>query len=493
MNYKYLQQIFGNQNEPLPAIKLLRSNYASLIISFLYQEFKINNNITISNYDLVNKLANYLEEIDFNEETNLNLLGDNIKIAKKYIDDWSNFEYIRKYPDETGEPLHELTSYTEKIIKWLENLKPKEFIGTESRLKDIINRLKELISESTENPDEKIKELEEKKKNTIIEIDKQIRQIKQTGKVDTAFSAVQIKERFENISEDARNLLADFKEVENNFNKITKNIIEKQLNEYAAKGKLLKYMLDETEELEKSSQGKSFYAFWDFLRFEKGETELDNLLFDTYKLISEKNINNNDLFLKNLKYYLLDAGKKVSSSNDKLIEKLSRTLSDKNLKERKKADELTKKIQQIALELSDSSVKDENFIELEGDAVLELISFVQLQFEPNKTINEFDSFPQINKEEEEDDIFENLFNQFEVNKKELVNNIKLILTNQQSTTLKEIIEKFPLKKGIAELLTYFAIASENEKYIIETNNKETVIVSEAKNEKMLIPRIIYTK
>ena len=163
------------------------------------------------------------------------------------------------------------------------------------------------------------------------------------------------------------------------------------------------------------------------------------------------------------------------------------------MKERKKADELTKEIQKKALELSDNSIKDENFIELEADVQLNMISSIQLQFEPNKTLNEFESFPQTSIVDENDDVYENLFNQFEVNKKELVKNINSVLANKQSTTLKEIVVQFPLTKGIAELLTYFEIASENEKHIIETKNKETIIISETKREQMLIPRIIYTK
>ncbi len=494
MDYNYLQQIFGKQNEddnPLPAIRLLKANHAPFIISFLYQEFKTNNKITIPNYILINHLADYIENIDDNQ-TDLNLLGNNIEKAKKYIDDWSNNEYIRKYPDETGEQLHELTSYSEKIIKWLENLKPKEFIGTESRLKDIINRLKELISESTEDPKKKIKELNEKKENVVKEIDRQIRNIKQTWKVDSAFSIIQIKERFENISEDARNLLSDFKEVENNFGRITKQIIEKQLNDYTNKGKLLKYMLDETEALEESSQGKSFYAFYDFLRFETGQTELDKLLVETYSLISKKNIDNTDKFLKNLKFHLLDAGKKVNFSNNKLIEKLSRTLSDKNLKDRKKADEITKEIQKLALQLSNKNIKIDNFLELEGEPIINLISSLQLQFEPNKTITKFENFPQTNTEKE-DTFFDDLFNQFEVNKKKLSNNIRKTLLTRQAVSLKEILNLYPIKKGIPELLTYFSIASESENHIIESKNKDIVIISETDNKKISIPRVIYTK
>ena len=71
--------------------------------------------------------------------------------------------------------------------------------------------------------------------------------------------------------------------------------------------------------------------------------------------------------------------------------------------------------------------------------------------------------------------------------------ISKILLERQSATLKEVLNTFPLKKGIPELLTYFSIASESEKHIIENKNKELVVISETENKTISIPRVIYTK
>ena len=49
-------------------MKLLRARHAPMILSFLYQEFKLPNRITIPNYQLVDRLADYLEAINFHDD-----------------------------------------------------------------------------------------------------------------------------------------------------------------------------------------------------------------------------------------------------------------------------------------------------------------------------------------------------------------------------------------------------------------------------------------
>ena len=46
-----------------PSLKLLRTDNAPLIISFLYRQFKSSNQITVSQSELVEKLENYLEKL----------------------------------------------------------------------------------------------------------------------------------------------------------------------------------------------------------------------------------------------------------------------------------------------------------------------------------------------------------------------------------------------------------------------------------------------
>ena len=49
-------------------LKLLRSRNLPLIISFLYQEYKVSDQISIPYQHLVQRLADFLEEIEYRDE-----------------------------------------------------------------------------------------------------------------------------------------------------------------------------------------------------------------------------------------------------------------------------------------------------------------------------------------------------------------------------------------------------------------------------------------
>lgn len=115
-----------------PSLKLLRSDNAPLIISFLYRQFKHLQQITIPQAKLVEKLEDYLE-----------LLRENYpqlypQLAQNYLETWCNQEFLKQYyENNSDEPVFELTSSTEKAIRWLEELNKSDFIGTESRFLQI--------------------------------------------------------------------------------------------------------------------------------------------------------------------------------------------------------------------------------------------------------------------------------------------------------------------------------------------------------------------
>ena len=202
-------------------LRILRARSAPMMLSFFHYTFKEKNQTTISNVELVTRLSDYLgvtgyraadDEIDAGS-----LLEHDDEKARKYIEQWSNKGFLRKYPDDDGVDIHELSSDMEKVMHWVSTLQKREFVGTESRFKDIFSKLKELIDQSNKDPAQRIQELEKKK----YEIEQEIKTITITGKVQV-FDDTQIKERFYDVNRMSRELLSDFKEVEQNFEQITR-------------------------------------------------------------------------------------------------------------------------------------------------------------------------------------------------------------------------------------------------------------------------------
>src|SRR5580700_6488054 len=59
------------------------------------------------------------------------------KPAKAYLDDWAapGAGWLRKYyPDGADEPHYDATPAVEKALQWLDGLREREFVGTESPL-----------------------------------------------------------------------------------------------------------------------------------------------------------------------------------------------------------------------------------------------------------------------------------------------------------------------------------------------------------------------
>ena len=468
---------------------LLRSKNAPLILSFFDTVFRTGHITTITNTELRNKLENYLEDVAYGEAdeelNNETLFDDDARRAAQYIDKWSNAGFLRKYPNDEGEDLHELTPDTIKVLNWMDDLQKREFVGTNSRFRDIFSRLQEMIEQSNEDPAIRIQELEKKKR----EIEEEINLIK-LGKSPIVFTDTDIKERFYDLSKTARELLSDFSEVEQNFEQIRKDIQRKYSEKEVVKGSLLMYALDALDEIQNKDQGKSFKAFWEFLMDEKKQQELGELTNQLYQLLSERGIEySNDRFLKNLKRYLHASGKKVIDANKKLSEKISRVLSEKSLLERRRAMELIGDIRQLAFVLAETGIKEEAFLEIEDEPYINLVDRWELSEEKDTTVNLL--FPDgIGGNPDAETDFGLLFDQFAIDRKKLIGRIEIMLENKTQVTLKEVIDHYGMDNGLSEVLGYFSIASADDNHLILEEVKEPILVS----ERMLnMPMVIFVK
>ena len=153
MTYKHLQTLLADS----PIFKLLRAKHAPLILSVLHQEFKETNRLTIPHYALADALTDYLEWLRA-AEPDANGGEDAAAKARQYLEAWCMDEnnYLRKYTDDKGVDVYELTPHTEKALQWLQELDTKEFVGTESMFLDIFRKVKELVDNSHDDPAHKL-------------------------------------------------------------------------------------------------------------------------------------------------------------------------------------------------------------------------------------------------------------------------------------------------------------------------------------------------
>lgn len=485
MDYQKLEILLKSA----PSLKLLRSRNAPLILSFLYSQFKEQGEISISNEKLTNQLAWYLEELNYSDEDDdLTSFGsDNYERAKKYIESWTNDNFLRNYIDDIEKTVYNvLTQHTERVFQMLDLLQERKFVGTESKFKDIFHKLKELVDNNTEDPKKKIEELEERKKK----IDEEIRRIRRDGNV-VKFEDYQIQSRFEDISRLTNELVGDFKEVEDIFKMITRDIYEKQSQYDLSKGRILHYTFDALDTLKESDQGKSFYAFWNFLIDEDSQDTLKMLIKQVSDILEDRGIEYNNRNLKRIKTILFQSGRKVLDSNNLLAEKLTRVIAEKHLLESRKIRETMAEIKQISLRLIEHKIPENYGIEIELEAKIDMP--MERKLGEEKIIPEFDITPETFNSKADLESMSNLFNPDSINIKELIGNINSLLTDKQQVTLEQVIEKYPISKGISELIGYISLINSSEKYFVNEEISDLLLFDVEENKYLKMPQIIYCR
>lgn len=472
-----------------PSIELLRLRNREMIVEFLVQTF-INKQVAISSENIHTQLADFLEghEVTSDEDNEINSSDTYETKAKKYIQLWTNSGFLTNYPDEQGEVFYELSAHSSKSIDWLTSLKKEEFVGTESKFNSILNQLKELVEFTNEDTEKRIQLLEEKK----LEIEQQIQRIK-IGEDVKVFEEFEIVPRFNQLNQSAKELLSDFKEVEDNFKEITKGIYQKHADGSLTKSDILAFTFDALDELKDSQQGKSFYAFWSFILNPDLQNKWESLTKELYLTLEEKSIPIDDPFLKGMKNHLYNSGRKVYKANDKMAEKLSRIIRENESSKSEVTKKLIQEIKKQLVEISKTRKKPEISFELETEFD------INIPFERKLTTEQSEEVTYTNKPKiaDEDITSSNhlgkLFSQSNIDKELLRKRIKDILKEKSQTTLLDVVENYGgLEKGLPELFGYIGIVKEF-KHVINPEKTQNILFDIENGKQIKIPEIILSK
>jgi hypothetical protein len=472
-----------------PSVELLKSRNREFILLFLIDTFA--KETAISSENIHYKLEAYLEEngIEIDEENEIKFSDTYEDKAKKHIQQWANNGFLTNYQNESGEVFYELSSHSSKTIDWLVNLKKEEYIGAESKFKTLFNQLKELVEFTNEDKEKRLQLLEDKK----LEIEQQIQRLKM-GEDVKVFEEYEIVPRFKDLNKIAKELLSDFKEVDDNFKTIIKEIYQKQSDTSLNKGSILQYTFDALDQLKESSQGKSFYAFWEFLLSAELQQEWENLTHSLYQILEEKNIEISDVFLKDMKRHLFDSGQKVYRTNDKMAEKLSRIIRETEITKTEVTKNLIQEIKKLLLEVSKTKIKKSPDISLDIEEIEISLPFERkLTYEQSEEIAYKDK-PQLAETNITDfEGLNKLYNPHIVDKKLLRKRIKEVLNEKSQATVLDIIEENGgLTKGLPELFGYISLMKEF-KHTVNVDKTQYILFDKTNKKHIQIPEIILIK
>ena len=392
---------------------------------------------------------------------------------------------MTNYINEDGEIYYELSSHSSKVIDWLSGLKQEEYIGTESKFKSIITQLKELVEFTNEDREKRLQWLEDKK----LKIEQQIQQL-QMGEDVKVFEEYEIVPRFQQINKQAKELLNDFKDVDDNFKNIIKEIYQKQIDQTLNKGSILQYTFDALDELKSSSQGKSFYAFWDFLLAREMQSELDVLINELFKTLKNKNIDSEDTFLQNMVEYLYESGRRVYQTNDKMADKLSRIIRENEMSQSDIAKRIVQEIKNTLIEISKKKNKPdislivddgmEISIPFDKKITFEQSEYTEYVFNPKSSNLSIDDFGELSK----------VFGNVHIDQKVLERNIREAMNEKSQISLSEVIAQYPLKQGLSEFFAYLVVLKHFPHNFVNENKQQAIVFDYENNKQIIIPEII---
>ncbi|MDH2245929.1 DUF3375 domain-containing protein [Pseudomonas sp. GD03855] len=465
-----------------PAWRLLRADHAPLIVSFLERVFVTPNRRNLDEHTLASLLDDQLYALH-------QQLGEEAfpRSAATYLDDWAGNAngWLRKYyPDDSDEAHYELTAATEKVIEWLASLGKRQFVGTESRLLAIFDLLRQVVEGSESDPQARIAELEKRK----AELDAEIARIK-AGQLEL-MDETRVRERFLEVSASARSLLADFREVEQNFRDLDRGVRERIATWEGGKGELLGEIFGKRDAIGDSDQGRSFRAFWEFLMSPSRQEELSSLLHKVFDLAPVQSLEPDRRLLR-MHYDWLEAGETAQRTVARLSEQLRRYLDDQAWLENKRIMQLLRGIESQALSLRAQPPSTE-LIGVDDTRVdLNLPLDRPLYSPPLKP--HIDT--QILLEGQTDSDTDALFNQTHIDKARLLANLRLMLRQQPRISLGELLQHHPLEQGLAELIVWLELASTDRRSAFDEQQTQLISWLDAASQqrRASIPLIVFSQ
>ena len=449
-----------------PAWRLLRSDHAPLVASFLHRAFVVPNVRVMAAADLAEALEDELYALRLH-------LGASAfpKPALDYLNDWAAPDkgWLRKfYKPGTDEAQFDLTPATEKAIAWLAQLNERQFVGTESRLLTLFDLLKQMSEGSEADPAKRIAELHKKRADIDAEIARVL-----SGDVpvldDTA-----LKDRFQQFIQGARDLLTDFREVEHNFRQLDRRVRERIALWEGSKGALLQDIMGERDAIADSDQGKSFRAFWDFLLSSRRQEELTELLDRVLALPAVTDLQP-DSRTRRVHYDWMEAGEHTQRTVAALSQQLRRFLDDQAWLENRRIMDILHGIESKALALrarwGNGWPPAGNVMEMaESCADIELAMERPL-FTPAIKPMIADLALQAGDEDIDPAA---LFEQVVVDKAWLTRHIRHTLQDRVQITLSELVASQPLQQGLAELVAYLQLGSETFSTVVDEDTVESI-------------------
>lgn len=467
-----------------PSVSLLRSPNASHLLYFLHSQFKAGSKVAIPMSELSAALEVYLATI---RESDSELLPGT---AEQYITTWcrGNTRWLRRMFDRgETEPSLQLTPYSEDVLQFVERIVDRQsgVVSTQSRLRMVIDALEDLIAGASDDPSVRIQHLEEQRQR----IEDEIESIRNEG-LGARYEPAAIRERFAAAVGLLRELLSDFRAVEERFKEIASEVQQRHASGGEKRGTILGYALDaEDDLLTKSDQGITFKAFTRFILSPNQHDRLGQLI-DRLKLIEElKGQSAGMATIDRMLPQLAAEAKQVMRTNERLSRSLRRLLDTRAAGERRQLGRVLEAVMAAATTLrTDPPVEVGANIDLEPD--IKSPDTRTFWTKPPE-ITLVDLIPCTIDDSRRSQVFNELAKLEALDWERMRRRIQQHLDAKASTSLGSLIARFPPRVGLVEVLGYLQLAKEDRHVVSPTQTEDVVVESGGRFYQLKIPLVVF--
>ena len=480
MNLEQVRGFF----ETSSAIRLLRAESATFIVDFLNSTFKKAGALEIGHEDLRLRLLIYIEEL---QEFFPDALGGSVD---RYLIRWSDDGYLNRHlQSSSSEPCYQLTRHSEDAIQFVDLLISRRtgLVGTESRLRLIIDTLTDLVRGSSSDPIKRLAYLEDQRDSIQREID-----AIQLGSPVDVYKPSQVREKFQMAVGMLKTLQSDFRAVEERFQSIASNVQQEQQSALEPRGEILGSAMDAEDLLKTEDEGISFYAFIAFLFSPDGQRSLRETIEQVVQLDAVQDDDDSIARLRTMVKSLLKEADKVLATNGRLSKSLRKLLDATSAEDRRQTAEVMRDIKQLAGLLRNNLPVDSE-IGMSVQSANGIYSPFARAFWD--TPQSFNSQPEnhivdLEKTSQERHALSSL-EMLDLEK--LRENIRTSLESNPEVTFEDILKKYPTECGVLELVGYFQVAFDDG-HNIERNSKQVITIHDVKSGRdvrVLIPKITF--
>ncbi len=476
--------------EASPALSLLRSPNAPFVIDFLDQQFKHSGQISIAHSELIAAFQAYQDEIKESYPDKLPSKAD------VYLADWCSHHtrWLQRFLEAgSDEPVYQLTPHSEDVFLFLDRVLHQDlgFVGTESRLKMVIDSLEDLVVGASDDPQIRLEHLRAEERR----IQEEISQIESEGQV-SKYRPAQIRERFLTAVSLLKQLQGDFRAVEESFRGITAQVQQKQAGGNTTRGGILEFALDAEDVLKQEDQGVSFYEFVRLILSPAQTQRLEQIIQEVRMIPELKDFQEGIEVVRGMISVLQQEAEKVMRTNQKLSTTLRRLLDTQAHAERQRIAKLLQEIRGLAISQAANPPRENVGIQLEVD--LEIESPFRRTFWVEPVL--LDTVELTDYEVDENDrlsAFRQLAAMQRLNWSGMKKRIQEMTATNSAPTLGMLLETHPPESGVIEVLGYLQIANDDKDYLVNSDASEQVLIPPDQNcEKWLeltIPLVTFTQ